>query len=197
MAVLAAAGAPALAGAHGAKGEVRLPMISPAPAFRLISTDGRSVGLADLRSKVVVVTFLYATCADTCPLLTAKLVGIQRGLDQADARRIRFVAITVDPDRDTPEVLRRYAAGYGATSPAWTFLTGAPDEIRALVRRYGVYARKQAGGDVDHTFLTSVIDQSGMLRVQYLGVRFDPVEFSRDLRSALREAADVPGGSPP
>ena len=56
-----------------------------------------------------------------------------------------------------------------------------------MLRRYGVYARKSSRGDVDHLFLTSLIDGEGMLRVQYLGVRFDPAEMQADLQKLLRE----------
>jgi len=67
------------------------------------------------------------------------------------------------------------------------FLTGTPAEIQDVARRYGVFARKTPRGDVDHTFLTSLVDRDGTLRVQYMGVRFDPDEMLRDLRSLLRE----------
>ena len=100
---------------------------------------------------------------------------------------MRFVAITVDPARDTPEVLRQYGAGHGARPPGWAFLTGTPEEIREVAQRYGVYVRRNPGGDVDHTFLTSLVDADGVLRVQYLGVRFDAGEFLRDLRALLAE----------
>jgi protein SCO1/2 len=173
-------------GPHPAKANARLSRIGPAPDFDLTLRDGARVGLADLRGKVVVVTFIYATCADTCPLLTAKLVGIQRELGTNGAG-VRFVAITVDPEKDTPEALRRYAEGHGAKAPGWLFLTGTKREIGEVARRYGVYVKKRPTGDVDHTFLTSVIDGEGVLRVQYQGVRFDPGEFLRDLRSLLPE----------
>lgn len=178
---------PGVALAHQAGKDQRLPRIGPAPDFVLTSADGERLALADLRGKVVAVTFIYATCADTCPLLTAKLVGVGRRLAPGESGRVRFVAITVDPERDTPEVLRRYADGHGARGPTWAFLTGAPVEIADVARRYGIFARKTGGGDVDHTFLTSIIDAGGTLRVQYLGVRFDPDEFLGDLRSVLRE----------
>jgi protein SCO1 len=174
------------AGAHSAQADARLSRIGPAPDFALTPQDGARIGLADLRGKVVVVTFIYTTCADTCPLLTAKLVGIQRQLD-TDGARVRFVAITVDPEKDTPAALRRYAEGHGAKAPGWIFLTGTKGEIGEVARRYGIYVKKRPGGDVDHTFLTSVIDGEGVLRVQYQGVRFDPGEFLRDLRSLLFE----------
>ncbi len=183
-AVLLGGGAPA--GAHPAKADARLSRIGPAPDFALTRQDGERVGLADLRGKVVVVTFIYATCADTCPLLTAKLVGIQQRLG-IDGSRVRFVAITVDPVRDTPEALRRYAGDHGAKAPGWLFLTGTEAEIGEVTRRYAIYVKKRPAGDVDHTFLTSLIDGEGVLRVQYLGVRFDPGEFLGDLRSLLRE----------
>jgi protein SCO1/2 len=173
-------------GAHPAKTNARLSRIGPAPDFALTLQDGARIGLADLRGKVVVVTFIYATCADTCPILTAKLVGIQRQLG-TDGVRVRFVAITVDPEKDTPEALRRYAEGHGAKAPGWMFLTGTADETGDVARRYGIYVKKSPAGDVDHTFLTSVIDGYGVLRVQYQGVRFDPGEFLRDLRSVLSE----------
>jgi cytochrome oxidase Cu insertion factor (SCO1/SenC/PrrC family) len=69
----------------------------------------------------------------------------------------------------------------------WAFLTGTPTEIRDVARRYGIYSKKTSRGDVDHTFLTSLVDQNGMLRVQYMGVQFNPDEMLGDLRSLLRE----------
>ena len=101
--------------------------------------------------------------------------------------KVFFAAITVDPLADTPPVLKRYANAHGADLGGWAFLTGTSDQISDIAHRYGIYYKKQPGDDVDHTFLTSVIDPNGTLRVQYLGVRFDPEEFLRDIRSLLRE----------
>jgi protein SCO1/2 len=88
----------------------------------------------------------------------------------------------VDPERDTPQVLKRYAEAHRANPAGWAFLTGTPVEIREVARRYGVFYRKTGGGEVDHTFLTSLVDRDGTLRVQYMGVRFDPNEMLRDLQ---------------
>jgi len=175
-------------GAHPAKRDARLSRIGPAPDFALTAQDGRRLALADLRGKVVAVTFIYASCADTCPLLTAKLAGLQAKLGADFGPRVFFVSVTVDPERDTPEVLKEYARAHGANLAGWAFLTGTPAEIGDVERRYGIWAKKNPRGDVDHTFLTSLIDRDGVLRVQYLGVRFDPAEFLADLRSLLRGA---------
>jgi protein SCO1/2 len=172
---------------HEATGDARLSKIGLAPAFTLTTQDGARLALGDLRGKVVAVTFIYASCADTCPLLTAKLAALQARLGREFGARVFFASVTVDPERDAPEVLRRYARAHGANTAGWAFLTGTAAEIRDVEKRYGIYARKNPGGDVDHTFLTSLVDRDGILRVQYLGVRFDPEEMLRDLRSLLGE----------
>jgi protein SCO1/2 len=176
---------PALAQQPGP--DARLPTIGAAPPFALTTADGGRLALADLRGKVVAVTFIYAACTDTCPLLMAKLAGLGRRLDKDLGASVAFVAITVDPERDTPDVLRGYAQAHGARGAGWAFLTGTPAEIKDVARRYGVFARRTDRGDVDHTFLTSLVDRAGALRVQYMGVRFDPDEMLRDLRALLRE----------
>jgi protein SCO1/2 len=184
--------APGLSHKLGDKAEEgeRLSKIGAAPAFTLTAQDGQRLSLNELRGKVVVVTFIYASCADACPLLTAKMAALQDELGMDFGPKVYFLSITVDPERDTPEVLKRYAQGHGANPSGWAFLTGTPEEIRAVARQYGIYYKKQAAGDVDHTFLTSLIDQRGTLRVQYMGIRFDPDELLHDLQSLLREGGE-------
>jgi len=164
-----------------------LPRIGPAPEFTLTNQNGQRASLSALRGKVVAITFIYTTCVDTCPLLTAKMAGLQGRLGGDFGPRVQFLSITVDPARDTPEVLKRYAGAHGAQGAGWAFLTGTPSEIQVVAKHYGVYYRKTSRGDVDHTFLTSLVDQDGILRVQYLGVRFDPNELLRDLQALVRE----------
>jgi protein SCO1/2 len=167
--------------------ELPLPTIAPAPKFTLTSQDGAQVALTDLRGKVVAVTFIYTLCTNTCPVLTPMMSFVQDQLGADFGAKIAFVSITVDPERDTPQVLKEYAQAFGANLEGWFFLTGPSDVIQDVRRRYGVFALKSANGDVGHTFLTSIIDRRGILRVQYLGVRFDPNEFRRDLLSLLQE----------
>jgi protein SCO1/2 len=186
--LLAAIGSVTAGAADATAKPEALPTIGPAPAFTLTAQDERRLSLADLRGKAVVLTFIYTTCVDTCPLLTAKMAALQGRLGADFAQRVFFVSITVDPERDTPAVLKGYGAAHGARFDGWAFLTGTPVEIREVAKRYGIYYKKTARGDVDHTFLTSVIDPRGLLRVQYLGVRFEPTELLNDVRSVLAEA---------
>jgi protein SCO1 len=164
-----------------------LPKIAPAPEFELISQDGAPVKLADFRGKVVAVTFIYTLCTDTCPVLTPMMSFVQDRLGRDFGEKIVFISVTIDPERDTPQVLRDYAQAFGANLSGWFFVTGTSDVIRDVTRRYGVFASKAADGNVDHSFLTSIIDPHGILRVQYLGVRFDPEEFRHDLLSLVNE----------
>jgi protein SCO1 len=160
-----------------------LPMIGPAPGFELRAEDGTKVSLSQFRGKAVVVTFIFASCSATCPILTAKMATVQTALGSDFGSKIAFLSITVDPEHDTPEVLQRYARSFGADPVGWKFLTGSPAAIEDIEQRYGVFATKSPDRALDHTNLTSLIDTRGMLRVQYLGVRFDPDEFRRDLLS--------------
>jgi len=178
----------ALAGFAEEKGQREsLPRIGPAPEFSLTSQDGGELKLADLRGKVVAVTFIFTRCIDTCPVLTPMMSFVQDRLGSDFGARIVFVSITVDPERDTPEVLKEYGEAFGADFAGWYFLTGSPSTIADIRRRYGVFAAKAENGNVDHTFLTSIIDRRGVLRVQYLGVRFDPEEFRLDLLGLVNE----------
>ena len=186
-AAAASLGLSAPASAHADKAQARLATIGTAPAFVLTDQSGRRVALADLRGKVLALTFIYTTCRDTCPVLTAKMASMQDKLGADFGAKVRFVSITVEPEVDTPPVLAAYARAHGADLAGWSFLTGAGADVQEVVRRYGAFARRARPGEVDHLFLTSLIDARGVLRVQYLGTRFSADEMLSDLRSLVRE----------
>lgn len=171
--------------AHQDGDDKRLPVIGPAPPFSLTSQDGKPVALAALRGKVVAVTFIYAGCPDICPLLTEKMAQVQDELGANFGTKITFVSITLDPEHDTVEVLKQYAQLFGSKPEGWAFLTGPSEAIRDVAHRYGVFFSRNQDGSIDHTQLTTLIDVDGQMRVQYLGARFDPDEFRRDLMSLI------------
>ncbi|MCE3247963.1 MAG: hypothetical protein K0R41_1788 [Geminicoccaceae bacterium] len=180
-------GWPALAPAHEAGQEQRLPTIGAAPDFALTSQDGKEVRLEDFRGKVVAVTFIYTSCPDVCPMLTDKMARVQDELGADFGSKVAFLSISVDPEHDTPAVLKEYAEALGANLAGWSFLTGEPAAIREVAHRYGVAVGKAADGQVDHTLLTTLIDRQGVMRVQYLGYRFDEEEFRHDLQDLVSE----------
>jgi len=180
---------PALVQAHevAEDEEQRLPTIGAAPDFALISQDGAKVTLESLRGKVVAVTFIYTWCPDVCPMLTDKMARVQDELGSDFGSKVAFVSITIDPERDTPEVLKEYAEAFDANLAGWSFLTGEPAAVLEVARRYGVVVAPAADGQVDHTLLTTLVDRGGVMRVQYLGYRFDEEEFRHDLLDLLSE----------
>ncbi len=130
-------------------------------------------------------TFIYTECPDICPLLTQKMVQVQDELGTEFGKKIAFVSISLDPEHDTPEVLKDYAQFWGAKPEGWSFLTGSLEAVRDVTRHYGVFFAKKEDGSVEHSQLTTLIDADGQMRVQYLGARFDPEEFRRDLMSLV------------
>ena len=101
---------------------LRLPVYGAVPDFSLIERSGRRVERSELLGKIWVVNFMYTHCSDTCPLQSAEMARLQA--DLSTESDVRLVSITIDPRRDTPRVLSRYANRFGADHERWLFLTG-------------------------------------------------------------------------
>lgn len=153
----------------------------PAPNFTLQDADGRAVSLDDLQGKVVVLYFIYASCPDVCPLQSEKLAGIQRKIDTTPMRDIvQFVAITTDPEHDTPDVLKAYGPAHGLDASNWMFLTSGsaePAATRDLAAAYGLQFTPGEGGTQMHGIVTHVIDKSGKMRARFHGLKFDDLNL--------------------
>ena len=137
-----------------------------APDLALLDQTGRPFRLEAFRGQVVLVYFGYTACPDVCPTTLAQLTEVRRRLGP-DAARMQVVFVTVDPERDTPEVIQRYLAAF---DPSYLGLRGGAAELAPVLQRYQVTATKRAlsnsalGYSVDHTAFTVVIDGAGWLR---------------------------------
>lgn len=156
---------PGAAGFAGAVGEAQ-----PAPDFALIDQDGKSVSLASLRGHVLLLDFVYTHCPGPCPILTGRNVAVQRALPPELAEQVRFVSISLDPARDTPEAMRAYATARGADLARWSFLTGDTDAVVDVLERYGVGAKPGKNGEIDHLVITYVIDAEGRIARRFGGL---------------------------
>jgi protein SCO1/2 len=109
------------------------------PNVPLITQDGKVVRFYDdlLKGKSVAINLIFSNCEDACPLETARLVQLQRLLGDRVGKDIFLYSITIDPKRDTPEVLKAYAKKFGA-GPGWLFLTGKEDDIRLVAKKMGL-----------------------------------------------------------
>jgi protein SCO1/2 len=146
------------------------PELEPAPDFALVDQDGQPVTLDGLRGHVLLLDFVYTHCPGPCPILTGTHVAVQRALPPELAAKVRFVSISLDPARDTPEALRRYAEAHGADLARWSFLTGEPDAVADVLQRYGVGARPAENGEIEHLVITYLIDADGRVARRFAGL---------------------------
>lgn len=117
------------------------------PNIPLVTHEGKTVRFFDdlIKGKVVAINFIYTSCPDVCPLETAMLREVQEILGDRVGRDVFMYSITIDPDHDTPEALRKYMEKF-EVGPGWLFLTGKKDDITLLRRKLGLY-REEVGAD--------------------------------------------------
>jgi protein SCO1/2 len=171
------------------------PVLGEVPSFRLVERNGTPYGSAELRGHVWVADFIFTTCPDICPALTAQM----RRLDELlpGDERPRRISITVDPTHDTPEVLRRYAAQHGVGSD-WAFLTGDRQAVASLVTDGFHLAFADDGPPtqpITHSDRLVLVDPALRIRGYYHGrLDEDLQRLVRDVRAlrAERAAAPVP-----
>ena len=120
------------------------------PNIPLVTHEGKSVRFFDdlIKGKVVAINFIYTSCPDVCPLETAMLREVQEILGDRVGRDVFMYSITIDPERDTPEVLKKYAEKF-EVGPGWLFLTGKKDDITLLRRKLGLYGEEKGGDKLE------------------------------------------------
>jgi len=154
------------------------------PTFALVDQTGAVVKSESLRGRVLVVSFVFTTCAEACPLITAQLARTQsRVRTERLDERVRFVSITLDPATDRPEVLRRYADAYGLDLASWHLLTGASDEVGRVVRAFGLNAI--ARERIVHGSLVVLVDEKGRIAERRTDLELDPDRLLGSLRKLL------------
>lgn len=167
-------------GPHRLRLEALVAQMTSAPEFSLIDQDGNSLSSSDLQGKIILLDFIYTNCPGPCPILTGVGVDVQTALkDFAD--RVWFVSITVDPDRDTPEVLRNYALSRGVRFDNWSFLTGDVSSVSQVAKHYGVGSALSLDGEVDHTIARFLIGVEGKIVKSYSGLEHSAEDLSGDL----------------
>ncbi len=140
----------------------RLPVIREVPGFVLTDQDGNTVTNEDLRGKIWIADFIFTRCKGPCPLMTARMLEMQRALVKAP--EIKLVSVTVDPEHDTPEVLKAYAGANKADPERWKFLTGDKAVIEKLVTEGFMQHLAEENGEPVHGTMFLVVDGNGMVR---------------------------------
>jgi protein SCO1/2 len=186
-----ALGATALAACTESKPQFRAVDITGADYakdFPLPDADGRPRSLKDFAGKAVVVFFGFTQCPDVCPTTLAELSAAKKLLGP-DGDKVQGVFITVDPERDTPEVLKAYMANF---DPGFVALRGTPEQLAAVAKDFKVYYKKVEGKTpssytMDHSAASYVYDTRGRLRL-YTRYGGGPQALADDLRLLLKES---------
>lgn len=155
--------------------------------FTLTDPDGKSRTLSDFKGKVTVVFFGYTQCPDVCPTTLANLMEVKQLLGP-DGDKLQAVFISVDPERDTAELLKNYVAAF---DPGWVGLRGTPEQTAAVAKEFKVFYRKAPGKTpnsytVDHTAASYVFDTQGRIRL-YVRHAAAPADIAADIRLLLQQ----------
>jgi len=173
---------PAL-GAQGFAGALR-PAIPPKD-FALRDQDGRRAALRDLRGEVVVLTFLYSTCQDTCPVTATQIRG---ALDDL-GHDVPTLAVSVDPAGDTPDSAQRFLVRRGLSGGRMRFLLGDRATLEPVWKAYGI---RPQGQGFEHSAYVLLIDRRGRQRVGFPVDKLTPEGLTHDIRRLEKEPADQP-----
>ncbi len=147
----------------------RLPVMAELPDFSLTERSGQPLSLKDLRGKVWVADFVFTYCGGPCPIMTHRMRQLQDILLRDRMEKVVCVSISVDPQRDTPAVLRDYAAKHSASPTRWQFLTGDEKAIRSLALdgfKLAVEEGTPAEGPL-HSSRFVLVDRAGRIRGYY------------------------------
>ena len=153
----------------------------------LTAHDGKPRTLADFRGKLVVLFFGYTHCPDVCPTTLADIAGVMKQLGP-DAARVQVLFVTVDPERDTPEVLSQYVPAFDAS---FLGLSGDDAATQRAAKEFRIFYEKRPGGapgayTVDHSAQSYVLDGRGRMRLFVKQERI-PQDLAEDLRTLLKE----------
>jgi protein SCO1/2 len=165
------------------KGEIgRRETKTPAATFTLTDQSGKEFRFKPNSGKLVLVTFIYTTCPDVCPLFSANFAAIQRKLEEATQDNYQLLSISTDPKRDTPAKLKAYAEAFKADPKHWRFLTGPRNDLAVVWKKFGVNVKDLGNGQIQHTNLTTLIDSKGTRRVDYYGDKWQIKEVLKDMQ---------------
>lgn len=147
----------------------------PAPAFSLTERSGKKLTKDDLKGNVWIAAFVFTRCNGPCPSISATMARLQGEL-LPTRPDVRLVTFTVDPDRDTPDELKKYAANFRADPDRWLFLTGEDEVVRKLLTDgFKINATRkhnpQPGDEFDHNTKLMVIDREGQIRGLFDGIK--------------------------
>ncbi|MBX3184311.1 MAG: SCO family protein [Polyangiaceae bacterium] len=143
--------------------------------LKLTDQHGKAIALDEFRGHPVVISMFYATCPFACPTLIRDIKRFERSLDEASRAKLRVLLVSIDPERDTPQVLMELAERHQLDSKRYRLATAPDSDVRALAAALGFKYRKLEGGAFNHSSLITLLDARGFPQARVDGLN-QPLE---------------------
>ena len=145
--------------------------------------DNRKITLGKFENKRVILAMIYATCQSACPVIVNDMKTIESAIPADKINDYRFILVTIDPSRDKPSVLKKYAAAKNLDSGRWTLLNGSENDVMQLAMMLGFKYSKNADGSFTHSSLISFLNKKGEIKYQNEGLVLDTGVISQAIAS--------------
>jgi protein SCO1/2 len=150
----------------------------------LVDQKGQPVGLDLFRGHPVLISMLYASCRDACPLLLADIKRIELDLPPRVRADLRVLLVSLDPERDTTEALQALARAHRVDESRWRFVSGSDDTVREIAAVLGIKYRRLADGSINHSSVITLLDPSGVIESRVEGIGQPRADLLRRLRAS-------------
>ncbi len=146
----------------------------------------QSLRLGDLQGKVQVLAMVYTTCESACPIIVSLMQRIEAALPPELRSQVGFMLLTLDPERDTPRVLRAYSAKMHLDPVSWSLLSGCPDDVLELAMLLGITYKRDRRGDFIHANVLTVLNKAGEIVHRHEGLQQDMASTLEAIRRAAQ-----------
>lgn len=147
--------------------------------------ENQEMKLSAFRSQPVIMAMIYTSCRDVCPLTILDMQRIEKGLSEKARDKARFVVVSFDPEKDSPQKLAEYGKAHGLDFKKWTLLNGSAEAVRELAAILDVRYKKLKTSDFEHSNIITILDREGVIKYQQVGLSQDPKKSIDTVESQL------------
>lgn len=148
--------------------------------------DGRNITFSDLKGKVLVTAMIFTSCKTACPRLTAEMRTISQKVGKTNPDQIQYVLISIDPENDTPNAMKRYLDMNRFNEKEWTFIRGSEEEIRELANIMAVKYKQISPIEFSHSNIITVYSKKGVLSFQKEGLDSDYEAIVHEIKKQIQ-----------
>lgn len=137
------------------------------PVINLIDQDGKRVTNEGLKGKVTLINFIYTRCDESCPIMVHKFMDIAKEMKDELGKELQLISITMDPEHDSPEILKSYAKKIDVDTSSWSFLTEKKDIVDKVLKGFNFFYQKNEDGSFGHSNTIVMLDKNGVWKYNF------------------------------